>query len=174
MILHKTSLEGVLRLDLDVHRDARGSFAEAWNSRDSSFHIHQVNFSMSAIKGTFRGLHYQDPNPQIKIVFAVRGSALDVVVDVRRDSPTWLKYGLFELTPDNGTGVYVPPGFAHGWLALEDRSQICYLVDGHWSKGDERGLRYDDPAITLQLPAPVRVVAPRDAQWPLINSSRES
>lgn len=168
MILHKTALEGLLRLDLDVHRDGRGSFAEAWNSRDSSFKIHQVNFSMSAIKGTFRGLHYQDPNPQTKIVFAVRGAVLDVVVDVRRDSPTYLRSASFELTPDNGIGVYVPAGFAHGWLSLEDRSQICYLVEGSWSKPDEKGIRYDDPALDLKLPAPVRVVAPRDAQWPAV------
>lgn len=167
MILHKTALDGVLRLDLDVHRDGRGSFAEAWNHSDSSFRIHQVNFSMSAIKGTFRGLHYQDPRPQTKIVFAVRGSVFDVVVDVRKDSPTYLKSLGFELTPDNGAGVYVPAGFAHGWLSLEDRSQICYLVEGPWSKGDERGLRYDDPSLRLDLPQPVRVVAPRDAQWPL-------
>lgn len=168
MIFHKTELDGVLRLDLDVHRDARGSFAEAWNQRDSSFHIHQVNFSMSAIKGTFRGLHYQDPNGQTKIVFAVRGSVFDVVVDVRKDSGTYLKALGFELTPDNGAGILVPPGFAHGWMSLEDRSQICYLVEGHWSKPDEKGLRYDDPSLKLGLPSAVRVVAPRDAQWPLI------
>src|SRR5258706_15781425 len=134
MIFHKASLDGVLRLDLDVHRDARGSFAEAWNLRDSSFKIDQVNFSMSMLKGTFRGLHYQDPNGQTKIVFAVRGSVLDVVVDVRNDSPTYLKHVTFELTPDNGAGVLIPKGFAHGWLSLEDRSQICYLVEGPWSK----------------------------------------
>lgn len=170
MILHKTALDGVLRLDLDVHRDGRGSFAEAWNIRDSSFHIHQVNFSMSAIKGTFRGLHYQDPNPQTKIVFATRGSVYDVVVDMRKDSPTYLQALGFELTPDNGAGVYVPEGFAHGWLSLEDRSQIVYFVQSPWSRPDERGLRYDDPALKLGLPAPVRVVAPRDAQWPLIQA----
>lgn len=169
MILHKTGLDGVLCLDLDVHRDARGSFAEAWNSRDSSFRINQVNFSMSAVKGTFRGLHYQEPNAQTKIVFAVRGSALDVVVDVRKDSPTYLKSVLFLLTPDNGIGVYVPAGFAHGWMSLEDLSQICYLVDGHWSKADEKGLSYNDPALDLRLPEPVLVVAPRDAEWPLVN-----
>ena len=138
MILHKTELGGLLRIDLDVHRDARGGFAEAWNIRDSSFHIHQVNFSMSVLKGTFRGLHYQDPNPQTKIVFAVRGAVLDVVVDVRKDSPTYLKSFQLELTPDNGAGLYVPAGFAHGWMSLEDRSQICYLVEGAWDRESER------------------------------------
>lgn len=168
MIFHKTEMKDLLLLEMEVHRDARGAFAEGFNAKDFPIKVDQVNFSMSALKGTFRGLHYQDPNPQTKVVFAVRGRVVDVIVDIRWKSPTYLRSLKFELTPDNGLGVYVPPGFAHGWLSLEDRSQIVYLVEGQWSKLDEKGIRYDDPALNLELPDLVKVVAPRDAQWPLI------
>lgn len=171
MILHKTELPGLLLVDLEVHADERGWFYEGFNVRQFNLRADQVNFSMSARKGTFRGLHYQAGSAaQTKLVFAVRGRALDVVVDVRPESPTYLKSMKFELHPDSGKGVFVPPGFAHGWLSLEENSQIIYLVEGAWSKADERGLRYDDKALDLKFPMPVTVVSPRDAEWPVLPS----
>lgn len=114
MIFHETRLGGVLSLEMQVWKDARGAFSEAYNGREFGLKVDQVNFSTSARKGTFRGLHYQDPNPQTKVVFSVRGAALDVVVDVRKGSPTYLENLQFVLTPANGRGVLVPAGFAHG------------------------------------------------------------
>lgn len=168
MILHPTDLQGLLELEMKIHKDSRGSFWEGYNIRDLPIQVDQVNFSMSRFRGTFRGLHYQDPNPQTKVVFATRGLVMDVVVDVRKESPTYLQNQKFLLYPDCGRGVLVPPGFAHGWLSLENDSQIVYMVEGLWSPKDERGIRYDDPEIRLGLPALVKVVAPRDIEWPLL------
>ncbi len=168
MIFHQTRMKGLLSLEMQVYKDHRGSFGEGFNAKEFRIRVDQVNFSTSAEKGTFRGLHYQDPNPQTKVVFCVRGSALDVVVDLRPESETYLENLQFVITPANGRGVYVPPGFAHGWMALEDDSQIVYMVEGPWSRPDERGVRHDDPAINLKLPFPVENVAERDQRWPLV------
>lgn len=168
MIFQKTPFDGLMSLAMEIHRDERGAFAEGFNIREFGLRLDQVNFSTSARKGTFRGLHYQDPNPQTKVVFCVAGTAIDVVVDMRLASRTYRKYLMFMLTPENARGVLVPAGFAHGWLSVEDRSQIIYFVEGAWSKQDERGVRYDDPAIGIDLPTPVSIVAPRDLQWPLL------
>jgi len=169
MIFHKTNLEGLLLLEMELCHDHRGWFSEGWNAKNSNFRVDQVNFSTSPLKGTFRGLHYQaDPHGQVKIVFCVRGKVEDVVVDIRSDSPTYLRSVKVELAPDNGRAVFIPKGFAHGWLSMEPYSQIIYLVEGPWNKESERGLRYDDPAIDLSLPAPVKVISSRDAQWPVI------
>jgi dTDP-4-dehydrorhamnose 3,5-epimerase len=170
MIFHKTNLQSVLILEMDLRHDHRGWFSEGWNTKSANLRVDQVNFSTSLLKGTFRGLHYQeDPHGQIKVVFCVRGKVEDVVVDVRKDSPTYLKSVKVELEPDNGRAVFIPKGFAHGWLALEPRSEIVYLVEGVWNQESERGLRYDDPAIDLSFPMPVKVISSRDANWPLVS-----
>lgn len=174
-VIQDPFLKGLLVVDLQVHLDSRGWFAEAFNKNawekvglDPT--IDQINFSTSREAGTFRGLHYQaDPYAQTKTVFCVRGRIVDIVVDVRRDSPTYLKSFKIELDPGIGTGIYVPPGFAHGWYSLEYDSQIMYLVKGAWSKEHERGLCFYDPALKLELPGPVRVVQDRDREWPLIH-----
>jgi dTDP-4-dehydrorhamnose 3,5-epimerase len=168
MIFHQTRVKDLLSLEMQIFRDERGCFGEGFNTREFNIRVDQVNFSTSADRGTFRGLHYQDPNPQTKVVFCVRGSALDVVVDLRPESETYLESLQFVLTPESGRGVYVPPGFAHGWMALQDNSQIIYMVEGPWSRADERGVRHDDPAIRLKLPYPARNVAERDRSWPLL------
>lgn len=169
MILTKTELSGVFAVDMVARRDPRGWFGEAFNFKNDPLQAHQVNFSQSLKAGTFRGLHYQEPNGQTKLVYCVRGQALDLVVDVRPESPTYLECVRFTLGPHEGKGVLVTPGFAHGWLSLEDDSQIVYMVEGLWSLKDEKGLRFDDPAISPSLKSlPISVISDRDKTWPLV------
>lgn len=166
-------MAGLYLIQLDRKADERGWFAEAWNRKilgrkNLSARIDQVNFSVSAKKGTFRGFHYQTaPMGQTKTVFCVRGNVSDIAIDVRRGSKTYLQAFQVNLTPENGLGFYIPPGFAHGWLALEDDSQIVYFVDGEWSSSHERGVRHNDPALDLKFPG-IEIVNKRDKSWPLI------
>ena len=174
MILYPTDLKGLLLVELESHKDERGAFAEVFNIRSSrraglASEVDQVNFSTSKLAGTFRGLHYQvSPNPQTKTVFCIRGKIIDIAVDLRRDSQTYLKNYKAVLDENCGFGLYIPRGFAHGWYSLEPDSQIMYLVNGLWSKSDERGIRYDDPAIKLKIPGEVMTIQERDRNWPLL------
>lgn len=172
MNLTPTPLKGLYLVDLEARTDDRGSFAEAWNAKTFEkkglkMTVDQANFSTSAKKGTFRGYHYQaSPAGQTKTVFAVRGAALDLAIDIRRGSPTYLKAFQAHLTPENGVGLHIPPGFAHGWLALQDDCQIVYFVEGGWSRSHERGVRYNDPWAP-KIPG-ITIVNGRDKAWPLI------
>lgn len=175
MIFRPTDFEGLFLVELESHRDERGFFAEAFNLKTSwmaglASEFDQVNFSESKRAGTFRGLHYQvAPNPQTKTVFCTRGKIVDIAVDMRRESPTYLKHYKITLDPDCGLGLYVPKGFAHGWYSLLPDSQIMYLVNGLWSKNDERGVRYDDPAIKLEIHEQITTIQERDRNWPLLS-----
>lgn len=173
MKMTPTALAGLYFVELDQKVDERGWFAEAWNAgilekKNLERRIDQVNFSTSEKKGTFRGYHYQAaPAGQTKVVFCVRGCVNDVAIDIRRGSRTYLQGLQLRLTPEAGLGLYIPPGFAHGYLSLEDDSQIVYLVNGPWSPSHERGVRYNDPALPFKLPG-VEVVGKRDRAWPLV------
>lgn len=176
MNLALTPLTGLLLVELDQREDERGSFAEAWNqkafeAKNYKTKIDQVNFSTSLKKGTFRGYHYQAaPAGQTKIVFCVRGAVLDMALDVRRGSRTYLQAFQVKLTPTCAMGLYIPPGFAHAWLSLEDDCQIVYFVEGAWSASHERGVRPDDPVLGFTIPG-VEVVNKRDKTWPLLKSN---
>lgn len=166
--------DGLFEVQLEMHEDSRGWFAEAfnrkaWEKAGLDPAIDQVNFSTSREGGTFRGLHYQiAPFAQTKTVFCVRGRILDVVVDLRPGSPTYLKHYSMELHHSRDIGIRVPPGFAHGWYSIYPDSQIMYLVKGAWSKEHERGVRWDDPTFGITLPGPVYDIQDRDKKWPLI------
>lgn len=177
MKFERTAIDGVLRAEMDLRMDDRGIFAEAYNARDFAaagvpFAVAQMNVSVSARRGTVRGMHWQaEPYGQAKLVRCVRGKAWDVVVDVRPGSPTYGRYAEFELTPGNRRAVLVPRGIAHGWQALQDGSEILYLVDGLWSREHERGLRPDDPRVGIPWPFPPSFLAERDATWPLLSGA---
>lgn len=176
MIFRKSipHFDGLFEVHLEMHDDSRGWFAEAfnknaWEKAGLDPTIDQVNFSTSREGGTFRGLHYQiAPFAQTKTVFCVRGKILDIVVDMRPDSPTYLKHYSIELHHSRDIGIHVPPGFAHGWYSIYPDSQIMYLVKGAWSKEHERGVRWNDPALHITLPGPVYDIHARDMDWPLI------
>jgi dTDP-4-dehydrorhamnose 3,5-epimerase len=129
----------------------------------------QANHSANVRKGTLRGMHFQHaPHGEVKVVRCVKGALLDVIIDLRPDSPTYRRWEGFELSAANGRTLYVPVGFAHGFQTLEDESDVIYLVSHTHSPGFEGGVRYDDPAFGIAWPLPVSVISDKDAAWPLL------
>ncbi len=177
MILIPTSLDGVVLVDLERREDERGFFARTWCRDEFAAAglepvVEQANLSWNARAGTLRGMHYQvAPATEAKLVRCTAGAVLDVVVDVRPDSGTYLQSFAVELTAQNRTALYVPPMFAHGYLTLVDGAEVGYMVSRSYAPGHERGLRYDDPALALSWPVPVTVVSPKDAAWPLLDGA---
>lgn len=169
-----TELPHVFAIELEFHRDPRGFLAEIFvadrfERTGRPFQAGRSILSRSSLSGTVRGMHYQaEPKPQAKLVYCVRGRVHDVVVDVRPGSPTFGRHVAFELTEDNGRGIFVPEMCAHGWQALTDGAEILYLVQGDYSPTHERGLRFDDPAVGIAWPVPVRTVSEKDQRWPAL------
>jgi len=156
MTFRPTALAGVLLVEPDVHRDDRGLFFETFNQRAFEAAVGrpvafaQDNHSLSAA-GVLRGLHYQLPHPQGKLVRVVRGEVFDVAVDLRRGSPTLGRWVGERLSAENRRQLWLPPGMAHGFLALTD-AEVLYKVTDYWSPGDDRCLRWDDPDLAVAWP----------------------
>ncbi|MGA8891036.1 MAG: dTDP-4-dehydrorhamnose 3,5-epimerase [Anaeromyxobacteraceae bacterium] len=163
MKITPTRIPDVLVVEPQVFGDARGFFFESFHQRKFEqalgrpVHFVQDNHSRSA-RGVLRGLHYQLPNPQGKLVRVVEGEILDVAVDVRRDSPTFGKWESDVLSAENKRQLWVPEGFAHGFLVLSDVAQVLYKTTGYYSPQDEQCIRWDDPAIGI--PWPLQGAAP--------------
>ncbi|GAA5436594.1 dTDP-4-dehydrorhamnose 3,5-epimerase [Deinococcus aquaticus] len=174
MNLTETALSGAFIIDLTVMTDERGGFARTFD-RDT-FAAHglnpgavQANLSFNHRAGTLRGLHYQlPPAAETKLVRCTRGAILDVIVDLRPQSPTYLQHVAVELTADNRRALFVPEQFAHGYQALTDGAEVTYQVSAAYTPGSERGLRHDDPALGITWPLPVTVISSKDAAWPLL------
>jgi dTDP-4-dehydrorhamnose 3,5-epimerase len=165
-----TSLPGVLLLEPEVFGDLRGFFLEAWNERHFrelgiGAHFVQDNHSLSC-KGTLRGLHFQCPNPQGRLVWVIEGEVFDVAVDLRRESPTFGKWEGFVLSEENRLRVWVPRGFAHGFYVTSQKAQLLYKTDAFYSPADEKTLAWDDPDLRIQWPmkdACPPVLSPKDS-----------
>lgn len=172
MIFTPTRLTGAYLIDIEPRQDERGFFARAWCQEE--FEAHglntrpvQANVSFNKRKGTLRGLHYQlAPHAETKLVRCTRGAIWDVMVDLRSDSTTYRQCIGAELTADNHRMLYVPEGFAHGFLTLGDDVEVTYQVSQVYTPGAERGLRWNDPALGVEWPAPVQVISEKDAHWP--------
>lgn len=151
-------LEGVLLITPVRHQDGRGFFSEVYNRRrltEAGIDVEfvQDNHSLSAEKGTVRGLHFQiDPHPVAKLVRVTSGGIWDVVVDLRRGSPTYGQHVSAELSADNWAQLYVPVGFAHGFCTLEPNTEVAYKVTDYWSADVDRGLAWDDPDLAIPWP----------------------
>ena len=175
MIFHETTLKDAWVMDIEPRGDARGFFARTFAQEEFAAHgmvdaYVQQNMSVSARKGTIRGLHYQvRPHSEAKVVRCVKGAICDVIVDLRKSSPTFLKYEAFELSADNRRILYCPPGFAHGAMTLTDDVEFTYLVSAHYAASAERGLRFDDPVIGIAWPIPASEVSDKDRAWPDIS-----
>jgi dTDP-4-dehydrorhamnose 3,5-epimerase len=171
MIFHKTELEGARLIELKYIRDERGFFARSFCDKEFADeglanHFHQQNSSQSLQRGAFRGLHWQKaPYEEVKVMRTLRGATFNVIVDVRPDSPTYMKWQGFELSADNRLQLYVPEGFANGYQALTDEAEVAYLVSTPYAPGAEGGLRYDDPAIGIKLPIEVTAISDKDRAW---------
>ena len=174
MLFRETVVDGAYVVELEPRGDVRGFFARAWCSREFEGYglrpvIAQINTSFNRYKGTLRGLHYQvAPKPEAKFMRCLRGRIFDVVVDLRPLSPSYLKWVGVELTADNRLAMYVPEYCAHGYLALEDDSEVLYSTSEFYSPDSERGIRYDDTAIKIEWPLPVEHVSDKDLAWPAL------
>jgi dTDP-4-dehydrorhamnose 3,5-epimerase len=169
MIFHETPLAGAFTIELEPRSDDRGFFARAFCQHELADHgletgIAQANMSYNFKRGTLRGMHYQlPPHAEVKMVRCIAGAIYDVIVDLRKDSPTYLKWHGVELSAANRTMLYVPRGFAHGYQALSDDSEVLYLVTEFYAPGAERGLRWNDPAIGIRWPVADPILSPKDA-----------
>jgi dTDP-4-dehydrorhamnose 3,5-epimerase len=172
MQVKSLKLDGLLLFDPPIHRDARGYFVEIYKSSIFEKYIgqkfHQDNLSLSQ-KGVIRGLHYQvDPMAQGKLVQCLTGSIFDVIVDLRPKSKTFGQWESLRISSENHQMLYVPEGFAHGLQALEDNTRVFYKCTNLYSKEHERGLRYDDPKLSIPWPLPPQNMSPKDLELPLL------
>lgn len=155
MEITKTELDGVYIIEPKVFGDHRGWFTETYSKEKLEklgiyINFIQDNHSFSAEKGTLRGLHFQlNPKAQSKLVRCIKGSILDVAVDIREGSPTYKKWVAVELTEENKKQLLVPKGFAHGFLTLTDDVEVQYKVDEYYSPENDRSIRFDDPEINV-------------------------
>lgn len=173
LTFRRTTIDGVVRIELDPIRDERGFFARVW--ADDEFAAAgleatwvQANLSRSPRAGTLRGLHYQRaPDLEAKLVRCVRGRVVDVAVDMRPESATYRQWVSTLLTADGGEAVFVPPGCAHGYLTLEPDTDVFYQASARYAPASATGVRYDDPAFGIDWGAPIRLVSQADRSWPL-------
>jgi dTDP-4-dehydrorhamnose 3,5-epimerase len=171
MIFTETKLAGAFVVDLDIREDSRGFFARSFCQHEFADHglepiIAQSNIAFNRRKGTMRGMHFQfPPAAETKFVRATRGAILDIIVDLRPESPTYLDHVAVELTADNHRAIYVPERFAHGYQVLEDSTETSYQVGEFYTPGVEGGLMYDDPALRLSWPLPVTEISEKDSNW---------
>ena len=171
MIFTETKLSGVYIIDINRLEDQRGFFARGWCQREFEEHglvlsLVQANISYNKKKGTLRGLHYQiNPYEEAKLVRCVRGALYDVVIDLREDSPTYKQWLGIELIAENYQMVYVPNGFAHGFVTLADNTEANYQVSQFYTPGAERGIRYNDPAFGIEWPIEIEVISDKDKNW---------
>jgi dTDP-4-dehydrorhamnose 3,5-epimerase len=168
MIFTETPLAGAFVVDLEKRGDERGFFARAFCEREFADRglpgrFVQINESLSAKRGTLRGMHYQlAPKAETKVVRCIRGALHDVILDLRRESPTFGRHFGAELSAENRRAMVVPKGFAHGFLTLTDDAEALYLVDEGYAPEAERGVRWDDPRFAIAWPLQPVVLSEKD------------
>jgi dTDP-4-dehydrorhamnose 3,5-epimerase len=173
MIFAETRLKGAFILDLERREDNRGFFARAFCQREFEQHglnpvIAQSNVAVTAKKGTLRGMHFQfPPAADTKLVRVTRGAILDVIIDLRPESSTYLQHVGVELSSQNGRALYVPERFAHGYQVLQDDTEMTYDAGDFYTPSAEGGVRYSDARFGIAWPLTVTEIAPKDAAWPL-------
>ncbi len=149
-------IEGLCVIEPEIHLDARGYFTESYNQKDMQEAGLNVDFvqdnQSGSVKGVLRGLHYQKEHPQGKLVRVIRGKVYDVAVDIRRGSVTYGKWFGIELSEENRKQLYIPEGFAHGFLVLSENAEFCYKCTDFYYPGDEGGIAWNDPTLGIQWP----------------------
>jgi dTDP-4-dehydrorhamnose 3,5-epimerase len=167
----ETKLDGAFVIDLERREDERGFFARAFCQHEFADHglkpvIAQANVAFNRERGTLRGMHFQfPPAAETKLVRCTRGAILDIIVDLRPESTTYLEHVAVELSAENGRSLYVPERFAHGYQVLEDSTETSYQVGEFYAPEYEGGLHYLDPRLGLEWPLPVTAISPKDAEW---------
>ena len=171
MIFTETKLPGAFILDIERREDSRGFFARVFCQHEFEVHglkplIAQANIAYNRKKGTIRGMHFQfPPSAETKLVRCTRGAILDIIVDLRPESRTYLEHIAVELSAENSRALYVPERFAHGYQVLQDETETSYQVGEFYTPGTEGGLLYNDPKLGLTWPLPVSVISDKDQIW---------
>jgi dTDP-4-dehydrorhamnose 3,5-epimerase len=177
MIFTETALHGSYIISLEPFSDERGWFARTYCKKEFAIIGHekewlQLNHSFTSNKGTIRGMHFQHPPfSEIKMIRCIAGAVLDVIVDIRKDSPTFLHHVTVELSAANKQMIYIPEGFAHGFQTLEENSELIYHHSEYYQPGVEGGLRYNDAALKVQWPLPIQNISERDLNHPLLDNN---
>ncbi len=177
MIFTETRLKDAFVIDLERREDQRGFFARAFCQNEFKAHglkpvIAQVNIASTRKKGTLRGLHFQyPPAAETKLVRCIRGAILDVIVDLRPESVTYLQHVSVELNEDNQRALYVPERFAHSYLTLRDNTDTSYHVGEFYTPEAEGGLLYNDPRLGLQWPIPITTISEKDQKFSLLDQT---
>ncbi len=187
-------LSGAYLVEIEPRADERGFFARTFCTTEFEEQgletcVAQCNVSFNKLGGTVRGMHYSAASAEemttggvlpaaispsersageIKLVRCTRGAVLDVLIDIRPGSPTYLRHAAVELTGENRSALYIPVGFAHGFQTLEDETEVFYQMSSLYSPGNDRGLRHDDPSLAIAWPLPVAMISARDLAWPLL------
>ena len=175
MIFTEIELKDAYIIEIDRKEDPRGFFARAFCQKEFEAHklkpiIAQANVAFNHRKGTVRGMHFQyPPAAETKLVRCTRGAILDIIVDLRPESPTYLHHIMVELNEDNYRSLYVPERFAHGYQVLRDKTETSYQVGEFYAPGAESGLAYNDPRLGLRWPLPVSIISEKDQSWKLLD-----
>ncbi len=177
MRFEKTPLAGCFEIEIEPHSDDRGFFARTWCRDELAEHgltaeLAQCSVSYNKARGTLRGLHLQvAPHSEAKLVRCSSGALWDVVVDLRRGSPTAGRWHATELNARRRNQLFVPEGCAHGFLTLEDDTEVEYLISVPYAPDSQRGFRFDDPTLGITWPEKPRVISDRDRELPLWNGT---
>ncbi len=172
MVFLETKLRGAFEIQLEPRLDERGFFARSWCQNEFESHklnskLAQCNISFNLRKGTLRGMHYQVfPYAEAKVVRCTRGAIYDALLDLRPESPTFKEWVGVVLAAEKWNMTYVPEGFAHGFLTLEDNTEVFYQMSEIYNAASARGVRWDDPAFGIAWPGGVEVISERDRTYP--------
>lgn len=171
MRFHGTKLKGVFEVRVEERTDQRGFFARSWcttefEERGLNPRVVQCNISFNDRKGTFRGMHYQAaPRAEAKLIRCTQGAIYDIVLDLRQESATFKQWIGLVLSAREHNMVYVPEGCAHGFLTLEDHTEVFYQMSEFYNAESARGVRWDDPAFQIVLPSKIEVISDRDRTY---------
>jgi len=177
MIFKETPLKGAYTIELNPFIDNRGLFARTFCKNEFLAIGHdkefvQFNHSVTHKKGSIRGMHYQlPPFSEVKLIRCIRGKVFDVIIDLRKNSPTFLNHHFVELSENNMLSLYIPQGFAHGFQTLEDNTQLIYHHTAYYCPDYEAGIRYDDPALGISWSLPVSTITEKDLNYNLLKNS---
>jgi dTDP-4-dehydrorhamnose 3,5-epimerase len=177
MIFTESPLPGAFLIDMAPIADERGFFARAYCAEEFAakglgIELRQCSVSHNTRKGTLRGLHYQKaPHEEHKLVRCTAGAIFDVIVDVRPRSPHYRRWFGTQLTAENRRSLFIPPGFAHGFITLSDDTEVYYMISVPHAPAYGQGFRWNDPAFAIEWPLPPSVISPRDASYPLLDAA---
>jgi dTDP-4-dehydrorhamnose 3,5-epimerase len=172
MTFVETPIAGAVVVEIERYHDERGFFARSWCAREFEARglntcLVQCNVSRNHRRGTLRGMHYQlAPHAEVKVVRCTKGAVYDVIVDLRTESPTFLRHFGIEMTAENHRALYIPEGVAHGFITLADDAELFYQMSAYYAPEAARGVRWNDPAFAIDWPEPVTVISARDRDYP--------